>query len=400
MNLTSDYPFWGISNGLIASYPTLHEDLRCDCVVVGGGITGALVGYQLAEAGVDTVVLDRRDIGTGSTSGSTGLLQYEVDVPLRELIPKVGKDAANRSYLLCREAIYKIEMLAKTHRISCGFVKKPSLQLARHQNETAAITQEYQLRRKLGIDLSLWSEGEIRRHFPFSRPMALFSENGAHVDPHSLTHGLMAAGIKRGLRIFDRTKIKRITHQRNGVVLKTETGLTIRARRAVIACGFESKQFLKSGAGSLKSTYALISEPQEKIPGWFRESLIWETGLPYLYLRTLPDRRIIVGGEDEPFVNPTRRDELISAKSRTLLGKFNRLFPNVKLDVAYSWAGTFGETKDGLPYIGIHKSRPHTYFALGYGGNGITYSLIAGEIIRNDFLGRRNPDAGIFAFQR
>jgi len=109
--------------------------LRCDCVVVGGGITGALAGYHLAEAGVDAVILDRRDIGTGSTSGSTGLLQYEVDVPLRELIHKVGKQAANRSYLLCREAIGKLAGLAARHHIRCGFESRPSLQLARHKNE-------------------------------------------------------------------------------------------------------------------------------------------------------------------------------------------------------------------------------------------------------------------------
>ena len=64
------------------------------------------------------------------------------------------------------------------------------------------------------------------------------------------------------------------------------------------------------------------------------------------------------------------------------------------------WAGTFGETKDGLAYIGAHPRLPHAYFALGYGGNGITYSLIAAEIIRDDILGRKNPAAKIFAFGR
>jgi glycine/D-amino acid oxidase-like deaminating enzyme len=134
--------------------------------------------------------------------------------------------------------------------------------------------------------------------------------------------------------------------------------------------------------------------------GWFRRSLIWETGSPYLYMRTLPDGRIIVGGEDEPFVNPARRDGLITQKTRILVEKFRRLFPDIKMEVAYAWAGTFGGTKDGLPYIGTPREAPHTYFALGYGGNGITYSLIAGEIIRDAFLGRRNRDAAIFRFGR
>jgi len=76
--------------------------------MIGGGITGALVAFHLTEAGVKTAIIDRREIGTGSTSASTALLQYEVDVPLRVLTRKIGPEAAGRSYILCREAIGKL----------------------------------------------------------------------------------------------------------------------------------------------------------------------------------------------------------------------------------------------------------------------------------------------------
>jgi glycine/D-amino acid oxidase-like deaminating enzyme len=112
------------------------------------------------------------------------------------------------------------------------------------------------------------------------------------------------------------------------------------------------------------------------------------------------ENRIIVGGEDEDFVNPKKRDDLIPRKTQILTRKFKTLFPEMKLEVAYSWAGTFGETKDGLAYIGKNRSLPHAYFALGYGGNGITYSIIAAEIIRDDVLGRKNLAAAIFSFNR
>ena len=99
-------------------------------------------------------------------------------------------------------------------------------------------------------------------------------------------------------------------------------------------------------------------------------------------------------------MNAKRRDALISQKTRTLVKKFGRLFPDLLLEVAYAWAGTFGETKDGLAYIGVHPRFPHAYFALGYGGNGITFSLIAAEIIRDYFLGQTNRDAHLFRFGR
>ena len=400
MNLTSSHPFWSVTNGLPANFPSLQRDVSCDVVVIGGGITGALVAFHLAEAGVKTLVLDKRDIGTGSTSGSTALLQYEIDVPLSVLIEKVGPAAATRSYELCRASIGKLESLAARLRIDCAFERKPSLFLARHKCEIAGFQQEFQLRLKMGIELEFYDAPAIRSHFPFSRPAALFSKDGGQVDPHRLAHGLLASGKRAGLEVCDRTEMARLEQTRRGVRLTTRDGFKVNARRAVIAAGFESKALLKGDAGSLKSTYALISEPFPAIRGWHKHCLIWESGTPYLYLRTTDEGRIIVGGEDENFVSAKRRDALISQKTRTLVKKFGRLFPGLPLEVAYAWAGTFGETKDGLAYIGVHPRFPHAYFALGYGGNGITFSLIAAEIIRDCFLGRNNRDAHLFRFGR
>ena len=104
------------------------------------------MAVHLAEAGVKTIVLDKRDIGTGSTSASTALLQYEIDVPLRDLIKQVGSVAAIRSYQLCNDAIGKLERLATRLRIDCGFERKPSLFLARHQRETPELQEEFLLR--------------------------------------------------------------------------------------------------------------------------------------------------------------------------------------------------------------------------------------------------------------
>ena len=101
MNLTSSHPFWSVNNGLPANYPSLQRDVSCDAVVIGGGITGSLVAVHLAEAGVKTLLIDKRDIGTGSTSASTALIQYEIDVPLRKLVQYIGPLAATRSYQLC-----------------------------------------------------------------------------------------------------------------------------------------------------------------------------------------------------------------------------------------------------------------------------------------------------------
>ena len=128
---------------------------------------------------------------------------------------------------------------------------------------------------------------------------------------------------------------------------------------------------------------------------------MWETGKSYLYARTTPDGRVLVGGEDDEVQDPSRRDARLERKSAKLIKKFARLFPEAPpLETAFAWAGAFGHTRDGLAYIGAHPAFPGGYFALGFGGNGITFSVSASLILRDLFLGRRNPDAKIFRFER
>jgi glycine/D-amino acid oxidase-like deaminating enzyme len=127
MNLTSDLPFWTVQNGLLQIYPPVDRDLRCDALVVGGGISGALLARQLTRRGTDCVVIDRRDIGFGSTSASTALLQYEIDTPLHILRNRVGSFAAERAYRAGIESIGRIQKMAGPN---CDFALRPSLQVA------------------------------------------------------------------------------------------------------------------------------------------------------------------------------------------------------------------------------------------------------------------------------
>jgi glycine/D-amino acid oxidase-like deaminating enzyme len=70
------------------------------------------------------------------------------------------------------------------------------------------------------------------------------------------------------------------------------------------------------------------------------------------------------------------------------------------LEEAYAWAGTFATTEDGLPYIGELATHPGVWMALGYGGNGITFAVIAARLIRDAFAGHANADANLFGLPR
>jgi len=400
MDLVSPHPFWPIKNGLLGVYPPLRTNETADVAILGAGISGAILAERLSREGLDVVVLDKREAGAGSTSASTALLQYEIDQPLGELSRQIGRADAERAYRLCHDSIDAIESLAKRVGANCGFRRKKSVYLASRKSHQRMLAEECRKRQEMGIAVELLDAEDIRARFSFDRPAALVSEQAAELDCHRFCHALLKRAQEQGARVFDRTRAVRREAEKAGVRLTTDRGSVVRARHVVYATGYESQTLLPRRVVALKSTYALASEPLENFSGWWERALIWETGRPYLYLRTTADNRAMVGGEDDAFRNPPTRDARVGTRTDRLAKKFRALFPDIELEVAYRWAGTFGETKDGLAYIGAVRQFPRSYFALGFGGNGITYSAIAADLISNALLARPNPDLRLFRFDR
>ena len=400
MNLSSGYPFWLIRHGLPHDYPVVTANIKTEVAIIGGGISGALMAYYIINAGVSCVLADARTIGLGSTCASTSLLQYEIDTPLCELKHKAGLRNAVNAYKLCDTAIDKLEAIAKKIKFA-EFEKEQSLYYAAYKKDVNFIKEEFAIRKKYAFNVRLLDEKKIQSAYSFSAPAAILSAQGAQTNAYSFTHALLQASIKKGAAIFDRTLIEKITHHTKEVLLKTATGFTIKAEKLVYATGYESVKYIDKKIVDLNSTYALCSEQgnADEVPFKSR-ALLWNTADPYLYLRTTADNRILIGGRDEPFFNPKQRDKLLQKKTRQLVSDFKNIYPDVKLKPEFSWCGTFGSTKDGLPYIGSYKKLANSYFALGFGGNGITFSLIAAEILTDIITGKKNKSSQLFSFDR
>ncbi|HEX2523348.1 MAG TPA: FAD-dependent oxidoreductase, partial [Terriglobia bacterium] len=191
MDLKSGCPYWILKNGLLTTYPALRQDISCEVAVIGGGVTGAFTAYYLTKAGVETVLLDKRGIGQGSTSANTALLFYELDIPLSHLIETLGEHKALRSYQLGLEAIDTIQRLVARLGDSCGFERKKSLYLASRKKDVPDFKREYEVRRRLGFRLDYIEGFEIERLFSIRRPAALLSHDAAQIDPYRLTHKLV-----------------------------------------------------------------------------------------------------------------------------------------------------------------------------------------------------------------
>jgi glycine/D-amino acid oxidase-like deaminating enzyme len=188
-----------------------------------------------------------------------------------------------------------------------------------------------------------------------------------------------------------------VVSQKKQKLAITTDGYKITAGTLIIACGYETGGFLKKSLSRLSSTYAIISEPVHQDALWFRSCIIWETARPYLYIRTTSDNRIIVGGKDEPFYNPEKRDALLVQKSASLARAFRKIFPAIPFKTDFRWTGTFAETPDSLPYIDSYRGK---LFVMGFGGNGITFSQLAGKLLVYYLKDINNPDMKLFSFRR
>lgn len=400
MDLKSGYPFWTVKNGLLAHFPPLDRDLRCDVAILGAGITGALIARSLAEAGLEVVVLDKRDAGWGSTSASTALLQYEIDTELQGLSEHHGEEKAAAVYRVCAEAIPALQEIAKGARGS-AFTRVRSLYYASHFWHAARLRSEAALHQKHGLAVELLERRELLDRFGIEAPAALLTAVAGQMDPYKLALGLLKKLRKQGVTVCDRTEMKSFAAGEEEVELHTDRGATVRARHLVIAAGYESQSFLRARVAKNHSSYALVTEPVRDAPAWLAKTLVWETARPYLYLRSTRDGRLIMGGEDDDLDLPAKRDAMVGRKSEKVLKKIGKLLPKLELEPAFAWAGTFAETPDGLPFFGPHPELgPRVHFAMAYGGNGIVFSTVGAELLRDRILGREHPLARFLSFER
>ncbi len=399
MDVRSGSPFSLVRDERVLSCPPLRNHLQCDVAIVGAGISGALAAYHLVEAGVHTVLLDKRELGRGSTAASTGLLQYELDVPLHELICRLGEKSAVKIYELCRRANANLEALVHHLGGKCGYSRRTSLYLASKKSDVSVLQRECAVREHYGFPVEFLDAKKLKARFALTRPAALLTAEAGQIDAFLTVQALIRHSCGKGLQVFTETRVRK--HKREGphIVLVTADGFTVKARKVIIATGYEGHSFLKPSRVKLTSTYAIATGPLSFVHPAL-ECLVWEASRPYLYVRPGAGGGVMIGGGDEPFASPAKRDRLLSRKRRELARKFQTLFGRKDFEIAFAWAGTFAETPDSLPWIGECPDFPDAYFALGYGANGITFSQIAAEIVRDLFLGRPNADAQLFSFGR
>ena len=394
-DLRTGVPLWLASKPAFPQTDRSAVGIHADVIVVGTGISGALVADALMQAGYSVLALDRRKPMSGSTPASTALLQFELDTPLIKLSRKIGKSDAARAWWRSVQAVRALQERIETLQIRCGLAERSTIYLPGNILGTRQLKLEAAARQKLGLRSEFIGRRNLRDLTGMDKPGAILSQGNGEADPVRLVAGLWRHFLARGGRMVANVEVTEAEQTRSRVRLKTKDGHSITARYAVFCTGYELMKFARPKGYKVISTWALATRPQ---PGriWPSKSLIWEAADPYLYLRTTGQGRVVVGGEDESFSNDVLRDNLIPKKIEAIERKAKRIFPNIDFTPDYAWTGSFGESPTGLPAIGPIPELPRCYAVLGFGGNGITFSMLAAQLISRHMQGIKDPDAKIF----
>lgn len=398
LDLRTGRPVWMAYRAPRVPCTRLTRDASTDVLVVGMGISGAMVAESLTAAGFRVMLIDRRGPLLGSTPASTALVQYEIDVPLTRLTRSLGRARAAQAWRRSRLAVANLAARIDELGIACGKVTRNSLLLAGNDLGPGGLRDEAEARRAAGLYAEYLTRGRLLERFGIARAGAIVSPGNLALDPRRLTAGLLRCALERGAECHAPVEATTIAGARDGVSVATAGGPVISAAHVILATGYELTELVPAKAHQVISTWAIATRPQRRAL-WPEQALIWESSDPYLYLRTTNDGRIICGGEDEEFSDEAARDALIPAKTARLSAKLARLFPWVDARPAFAWTGAFGTTRTGLPLIGALPGHPRVQAVLGYGGNGITFSRIAAEMVRAELTGTADSDATLFAFE-
>ena len=394
--------YWPETLDSIREYEPLRENKKTQVAIIGGGMSGTICSSVIRRSGCSVVLLERGQVAGGSTSANTGLLQFSNDIMLCDLIDQIGERDAQAFYKACRDAVHMLAKEAYSLSTDVGFKKRSSLYYASSEQDLPKLRREYEALKACGLDVEFWSADVIAQHFPFRKPGAIVTHGDAEVNPYQFVNGVASAAADAGAEIHERTEI--VAHETlpsGQHLLRSTDGYEIEAEHVVYAVGYEPEELRgKLIKAELNRSFALVTGVQQNLQSWHERFLIWETARPYLYMRTTFDGRVVIGGQDEEIGQPLQSDQERHKRTGKLHLQLKALFPDLQAPIEYEWSATFGESRDGLPFIGVDPVWKNVYYSLGYGGNGSVYGILAAHILRDLIRGDKHPLTDIVKLDR
>jgi glycine/D-amino acid oxidase-like deaminating enzyme/nitrite reductase/ring-hydroxylating ferredoxin subunit len=359
----------------IADAPRLERAEHADVAVIGSGIAGLSVAYELAARGRSVIVLDSGRIGGGMTARTTAHLASALDDLYSEVIKTRGLPVAQRLYESLAASIDRAEEIQAAEAIDCDFRRLDGYLVLAPTTPASQLDDEIEACSKLGIAVADWRE-QTRFHAKNLVRSLRFPAQG-RFHPMKYLAGLAAAITLKGGRLYASTRVRSV--KENGeIVVQTELGHEVRARHVVIATNspINDRVAIHTKQGPYR-TYVIAS----RLPhGSLEDALYWDTLDPYHYVRLQPlsDRwdAVIIGGEDHKSGQANDGEGRFVALERWARERLPEMG-----EITHRWSGQVMEPLDYVGFIGKNPGNDHVYVVSGDSGQGITNGIVGGMLI-------------------
>ncbi|HMB48853.1 MAG TPA: FAD-binding oxidoreductase [Afifellaceae bacterium] len=366
-------------------------DQNVHTVVVGGGLAGISTAWQLARAGLETVVVEAHRVGWGASGRNGGFVSPGFAESLFEIEKRRGLEEAKRLFALSRCGVSFVEERIRELELDRLVGGHGKLKVIRSPDTQPLKRQAARMARDYDVDLTLWPADVLRETLVTERYHgALHDPEPFHIDPLAYVEALAVDAEKAGARLHEQTHAEWLRRHGASWQLDTlcrETGkaTVITAEHVVLATSAYGSIHLADLYAPLDqailpvATYVIASEPLGarlneaiRFPGCIADTR--RAGDYYRIVGQGEERRLLWGGRIT-----TRRSEP-HRLADMLKSDILEIYPQLgDFGIEYAWSGLMGYTRRKMPVIG--ELEPGLWAATAFGGHGLNVSGMAAELV-------------------
>ena len=384
-------------------FPAFRGVITHPVVVVGGGMSGAMTAYACATAGMKVILLEAGRVGMGGSSRATGLLSGEACGSYRELEERAGRRAARAMFESMQTAPRELAATIKRKGIKANFELAGSARMLPPGQADKLIKRELAAREDADLAASWLLPAAVTKLARIESAGALKLPDAGFVDPVKLTTGFLAAAIKRGVKVYEKSAVKKITFTRKTATAYLDGGAITTTNLAI--CIGEPTSLFKPLKRHLRDEdrYAVLTEPLSaavRAEIGQRGTVLTDTEAPAHHLWLTADHRALFAGADQKRPADRLRDKTLVQRTGQLMYELSRLYPAISGTApAYGWDVPLAHAIDGVMYAGSHRNFPFHHFAFGI-SHDPARAYLASRIILRGIQGRPEKGDEFFSFAR
>lgn len=354
----------------IPSFEPVMSNLQTETCIVGGGITGISIAYQMAKRGHKVTLVEAFRLGSGQTGRTTAHLTCQLEEQFTELLKMHDKETVSTFLEAHRRAIDVMEEIIETENISCDFKRLDGFLFCGENFDVHKLVEEQKSAHECGIDLDFVEVTPMMKNAVES----LRFRRQAQFHPIKYIAALVRVLKDLDVTIYEGTHINGMTQGSDDLwKLETDANFEITAKNLIVATNTPvNNRFYIHTKQSAYRTYAMAFKINNPVK---EDILLWDTEDPYHYIRFVGDT-MVIGGEDHKTGQDPEHDPFLTLESWS-----RDHFPQIG-DVMWKWSGQVFEPMDQIAFIGKNPGHEkNVYISTGESGVGMTSATIASLII-------------------